>query len=435
MEKILNIEDKIILPKKIHIQNIDDKYVILAYEKPNWIVLNYKEYLMYSLINDKKTILEVLIEYYKKYNETEIETTQNMQSLLEKIVRSDFFESKQSEENEEIEKIKKTIQIHLTHKCNMRCSHCYMSAGKAIDNELDEKQWKNALENITRYISNTEIVFTGGEPLIRHDSINIMKFAKEKGHKVVLFTNGVLINEENIGKISENIDEIQVSMEGVSENAYEKIRGKGNYNKFLKCIKLIKEYNIPLTLALTIIPYNIDDIEKNLVKFLNELNYNKITVRINSKLDKEGYAKDFPEEFFSNSLELENRVNIITKKLIEYGYSKENKYKRNTHFYNCGIGCSITIDSNGEIYPCSKLSISRGNIKSVDINNLINKFNYLNKNTEIKRMDLCKRCELKYICSGGCRIDNYNIKGSYLKPICNKNYKDNIYRSLIIEEL
>ncbi|MGL4731554.1 MAG: radical SAM protein [Clostridium sp.] len=435
MDKHFGINDIIEIPQKIYIKELDNKYIVLAYEKPNWIVLDEKEYKMFSLINKDKRIIDILEQYAENYNEKEEATIEYMQSLLEKIEKNKFYEVINSIENEPIEQIKKTVQLHLTHKCNMRCIHCYMAAGNEMSNELSEKQWTNAIEKLSVVVKNTEIVFTGGEPLVRKDSINIMKYAKQNGHNVVLFTNGVLINEDNILELSKCVDEIQVSMEGVTKECYEKVRGKANYDRFINSLNLIKKYKIPLTVAVTIIPYNIEDIERNLVKLLEELNYDKINVRINAKLDKEGYAKNLPKEFFEDSNRIEERATNIKNKLVQKGYVNDNKYKKNIHFYNCGIGCSITIDSNGEIYPCSKLSISRGNIVNKNLQQLIYEFNKLNKDTEINNMSLCKECELKYICSGGCRIDHYLKNGSYLKPICNNNYKEEIYRTLIRESL
>ncbi|GAA3653534.1 radical SAM/SPASM domain-containing protein [Asaccharospora irregularis] len=435
MEKNFSIYDIIEIPQNLYIKNLDNKYIILAYEKPNWIVLDGKEFKMFSLITKENRIIDILEQYAESYDEQEGVIIDCMQSLLEKIEKNKFYEFTNAIENEPIEQIKKTIQIHLTHKCNMRCIHCYMAAGNAINNELSEEQWISAIENLSKVIKNTEIVFTGGEPLIRKDSIGIMKFAKKYDHKVVLFTNGVLIDKENILELSECVDEIQVSMEGITRECYERVRGKTNYNRFINSLNLIKEYKIPLTLAITIIPSNIEDVEENLIRFLEELDYDKINVRINAKLDKEGYAKSLPEEFFENSTYIEESVTNIKTKLVEMGYVDEKKYQKNIHFYNCGIGCSITIDSNGEIYPCSKLNIGRGNIVNKNIGEIVYEFNKLNKDTEITNMKLCKECELKYICSGGCRIDHYLNNGCYLNPMCNNSYKEDIYRTLVKESL
>jgi MoaA/NifB/PqqE/SkfB family radical SAM enzyme len=65
-------------------------------------------------------------------------------------------------------------------------------------------------------------------------------------------------------ELSKCVDEIQVSIEGVTKQFYEIVRGKTNYDRFIKGLNLIKKYKVSLTLAVTIIPSNINDIEDNL---------------------------------------------------------------------------------------------------------------------------------------------------------------------------
>lgn len=433
MKKIFNPDDTLNIPYNLHKKKIDKEYVILAHDKPNWIILDEDEYKMFVLIDKDKRIIDILKEYSVKYNFKDEEVINCMQSILNKIVSNSFFETTISLENEPIAKIKKNVQIHLTHKCNMRCIHCYMAAGSAINNELSENQWIKAIEEISENIPSTEIVFTGGEPLSANNCLKIMEHTKKLGNKVVLFTNGVLINKKNILEIAQCVDEIQVSMEGITQNPYENVRGKGNYSKLMNALNLIKRHKIPLTLAITMIPTNIKDIEENMIPFLDKFAYEKLNVRFNDQLDKEGYAKKLPEEFFTRSSYTKHVVINLKNKLIEKGYSEEKKYQRNIHFKNCGIGCSVTIDSNGEIYPCSKLSVSKGNILTKNIKELIKEFNIINEETEISKMKLCSKCELKYICSGGCRIDHLENNGSYLIPACSEAYKEGIYRTMIEE--
>ena len=63
-------------------------------------------------------------------------------------------------------------------------------------------------------------------------------------HNVSLFTNGTLINENNYKTIAECCQEIQISVEGVTQEPYERIRGRGNYAKALHAIDLLKTTGI-----------------------------------------------------------------------------------------------------------------------------------------------------------------------------------------------
>ena len=433
MEKFFALNDHIDTPQKIFTKRMQNCYLVLAYDKPNWMVLDEHEFALFSLIDKGLNIKDALNNYAKFSRESKETIIGRMQSLLEKIEKHEFYEATSVSENEPIHQIKRNIHILLTHKCNMRCIHCYMAAGNALSDELSTKQWKDAIERLSEAISSTEIVFSGGEPLTREDSIEIMSFAKKLGHRVVLFTNGTLVNSNNIQAILKCVDEIQMSMEGTTKDSYERVRGKHTFDKFIRSLRIIKDYEIPLTIAVTLIPVNVSDIEENLVSFLKDFDYERVRVRINGKIEKEGNAKDLPAFFFEEEKRTGRIVTKITSELVSIGYTKRMKHKRNVRFYNCGIGCSITIDSNGEIYPCSKLTVSSGNVVSRNVFDLLNYFDTLNSNTEITKMKLCMDCDLKFLCSGGCRIDNYLGNGSYLKPICDSNYKNSIYQELVDE--
>lgn len=79
---------------------------------------------------------------------------------------------------------------------------------------------------------------SGGEPLIHPGILQLLKGLR--GHNVSLFTNGTLINESNYRDIADCCQEVQISFEGVTQEAYERIRGRGNYNKALHAIELLK---------------------------------------------------------------------------------------------------------------------------------------------------------------------------------------------------
>lgn len=127
-------------------------------------------------------------------------------------------------------------------------------------------------------------------------------------------------------------------------------------------------------------------------------------------------------------------INKLIKELFEYGINIKYPRVKSVRFRNCGIGTSIVLDSDGKIYPCSKFSTYFCN-KNISSKELIERFNKLNKDTNVDNMLKCKKCKLKFICSGGCRIDNLNHCNNMNEPICNDKYKKRIYEKLVNDEL
>ncbi len=92
------------------------------------------------------------------------------------------------------------ISWNLTKKCNLRCEHCYISAGRISKaearDELSTEECFREIDQICEVNSEALLILTGGEPLLRKDVFEIASYANSRGLWVVVGTNGVLITEE-----------------------------------------------------------------------------------------------------------------------------------------------------------------------------------------------------------------------------------------------
>jgi radical SAM protein with 4Fe4S-binding SPASM domain len=313
----------------------------------------------------------------------------------------------------------------------MRCPHCFVSAGIVDKQELKIEEILAVIERIKEINGLTDIVVSGGEPLIHPDTIQLLKGLK--GHNISLFTNGTLINENNYAVIAECCQEVQISFEGVTQETYEKIRGKGNYVKALHAIDLLKTTGVKITLAITILPSTVEDIRDNLISFVDSFNYENLEIRLNDDIEMTGNALTMDFTGF-NKYEVDKLMISLVSQLQDRGVSKASSSGRNVRFKNCGIGTNIVIDANGRIYPCNKFS---SYYRSLDENmaQIFRDFNELNRKTSTDYLAKCRKCELRYICAGGCRIDYMNRHGDMLAVDCTPEFKENQYRKLLLDYL
>ena len=68
----------------------------------------------------------------------------------------------------------------ITYACNLKCKHCYANAGKNPGNELTTEEAKQGIDQLDR-ASVPIIAFSGGEPLVRKDILELTNYAHEKG--------------------------------------------------------------------------------------------------------------------------------------------------------------------------------------------------------------------------------------------------------------
>ncbi|MGG7048493.1 MULTISPECIES: radical SAM protein [unclassified Campylobacter] len=420
--------EKIELPTKYTIYKILSQYLIIAPEYPTWIVLDSDEYNMFLLL-EIANLSDSIRFYNDKFNKN---ATVILEKVLEKIFNHNFYKDgyKNTQNEENIQTMQKNIHINLTNDCNMRCKHCFVNAGRIDKKYIDTNKIIQKVNEITKLNGYTSVVISGGEPLLHKDIFILINSLK--GHKITLFTNGILINEKNINKIASAVSEIQISLEGISKEAYETNRGKGNYEKILNAIKLIKSQNIKLILAITVLPDTLDDICNNLINFIKKINYQNLEIRINNDIEMIGAAV---KELNFKNYDIEHSDKAIfelMKKIIKLGIPSKTTKQQNIKFKNCGIGTSIVIDVDGKIYPCSKFgSYSLDIDKNAD--EILNEFDRINRDTSIDAIRKCEKCDLKYICSGGCRIDNLKLKNNMINTICDEKYKKKIMQRLVCE--
>lgn len=133
------------------------------------------------------------------------------------------------------------IGLELTYRCNMKCIFCFQQElrGKKETNELSADEFIQFISQIPRY---TLITFTGGEPFVKKDNLEIFKYALKK-HWCNIITNGVLMTEEHVKTFVVNkLVLLGVSIDGIG-NYHDQVRGlKGAYDKVIHNVKLLQEY-------------------------------------------------------------------------------------------------------------------------------------------------------------------------------------------------
>ena len=95
--------------------------------------------------------------------------------------------------------------------CNQKCLHCYASCQEmAIVNELTTEKWKEIIDKC-KEANIPQITFTGGEPTLRQDLVELVKHAS--WFVTRLNTNGVLLTKELCQELKEaSLDSVQVTL-------------------------------------------------------------------------------------------------------------------------------------------------------------------------------------------------------------------------------
>jgi radical SAM protein with 4Fe4S-binding SPASM domain len=160
-------------------------------------------------------------------------------------------------EHQAVGKQKPIVVWNCTRKCNLRCVHCYNSAGGKNPAEiLTTRQAKSFIHDLADFAVPV-ILFSGGEPLLRQDIFELAQFATELGMRTALSTNGTLITESEARNIKKSgFAEVGISLDGVGVKN-DRFRGKkGAYEAALQGIRNSVSLGLRVSLRLTITPSN-----------------------------------------------------------------------------------------------------------------------------------------------------------------------------------
>lgn len=166
-------------------------------------------------------------------------------------------EEKQSRGKEEITNILKDgnervidyLRLSVTDRCNLNCMYCMPEKNRSFLPKEDILSWEEMYTvcKIMSEIGIRKIKITGGEPLVREGVVQFISDIKKHLHIecVTLTTNGVLLNKYLPQLKMAGIDGINISMDSMNCQIYEKITGQDKVNYVLDAVKCSMENSIP----------------------------------------------------------------------------------------------------------------------------------------------------------------------------------------------
>lgn len=118
------------------------------------------------------------------------------------------------------------VYIEVTNKCNLTCSTCMRNVWDAQSGRMTEETFARILSGLGDFPRKPEIFFGGyGEPLSHPRILDFIRQAKERGFRVSLITNGILLDEAMTRALIDlNLDMLWVSLDGAAPESYTDVR-------------------------------------------------------------------------------------------------------------------------------------------------------------------------------------------------------------------
>ncbi|MEM2210365.1 MAG: radical SAM protein [Nitrososphaerales archaeon] len=330
------------------------------------------------------------------------------------------------------------VSYAITKECNLKCKHCYSDAtDKPALNELSTSEAKKLLDDIANWGIKL-LIMDGGEPLCRDDFYEIVNYASNKGIRVVVGSNGTLINKQSAIKMKEaGVQCVAISIDGAKPETHDSFRGEnGAFYKAMEGAKICKEIGLPFQFNMVIRKQTLNEIP-DMLKLAIESGANAAEFfdlvevqRVKERCYKEILSKNERKEIMEWLAEAQKDCPILIRvpacpmyplilkeKNIQPKHFSANLLKT-IPYYNRGCAAGmpngyITILPNGDVIPCMLLQIKIGNVREKSIIKIWEESPVLAK---LRSRDLegeCGKCSYKDICAG-CRGRAYEVTGNIM---------------------
>jgi len=305
------------------------------------------------------------------------------------------------------------MDLALTFRCQNNCLHCY-TGGPHETPELNTDQWKKVIGKLHK-VGIFLITFTGGEPTLREDLPELLRYAQEMGMVTGLITNGRRLKDGDYVQklVSTGLDFVQITLESHDPAVHDRITGvKGSWQETVEGIKKVVPTPIYVTTNTTLNRYNAEGFLETL-NFLRDLGLGAFGC---NSLIYSGKAPSVAEEFALDLDALRKLLPSIQAKASQLGM----KFLWYTPTQYCeldpvslGLGvksCSaarvnMCVGPNGEVYPCQSYFKSVGNILKDKWDKIWNNPLCVGIRKREYAPEKCEECPQLPVCGGGCPLE------------------------------
>ena len=339
----------------------------------------------------------------------------------------------------------KWIAWEITRRCNLKCVHCRSSSEMEAKGHPDfsTEDAYRIIDDIAGY-AKPVIVLSGGEPLLRKDVFDIARYGTDKGLRMCIATNGMLVTDEICEKMkASEVKLVSLSLDGSTEEVHDNFRKvEGAFAGVVNAAELFNKHGIKFLINSSFTKRNQEEIPKvyKLAKKLGATAWYMFMIVPTGRgedIMSELISKEDYEELLEWHYQMEKEEKDILVRptcaphyyrvVLQKQKEEGEKFERRSLKFSTGgsKGCIAgqvicLIDVDGNVLPCSYFPKSAGNVREQSFKDIWENSELFHDMRDFKKYKgRCGSCEYVNVC-GGCRARAYAVTGDYLEeePFC-----------------
>jgi len=315
------------------------------------------------------------------------------------------------------------VSWNLTRKCNLKCPHCYINATtQELKNELTTEESKTLINQICE-VSRPLLILSGGEPLLRPDVYELVRYGASKGLKMGLGSNGSLIDATAAKRLKNaGIETVSISLDSHIPEQHDEFRGvRGSWEKAVGAIKALQENGVLVQVNTTLTQQNYDQID-DIMSLAENLGVENFHLFFLVPTGRGVKMADISPAKYENMIKTtfakvaKHKLNVRPSCAPQFmRIAKDMGLDMSRWIRGCLAGLYYCrVYPNGDITPCPYLPIKLGNIREESFKEIwfnSDMFKTLRNFDALKGK--CGICEHRAVC-GGCRARAYGLSSDFI---------------------
>lgn len=315
------------------------------------------------------------------------------------------------------------VLLELTHRCPLQCGYCSNPIEmERAGNELSTEEWKKVLTELAE-IGVLQVHFSGGEPSVRKDLVELVRHANDLGLYTNLITSAVLITRERLAEIADaGLAHIQISFQANDATLANRIGGfKNGHAKKLEVAQWSRELGLPLTVNAVMHRQNLHEL-RDMIGLAVQLDADRIEV---ANVQYYGWALKNRAALMPTIEQIDEATAIVEEErarlagILDIDFVVPDYYALRPKKCMGGWGRQFfNITPAGKILPCHAAeTITELDFESVRSNHSIawiwQNSDAFNRYRGTGWMpEPCQSCAFKEVDYGGCRCQAFALTGS-----------------------
>jgi radical SAM protein with 4Fe4S-binding SPASM domain len=338
------------------------------------------------------------------------------------VLRESTFEDLLSRHRAHGRRLAYTGTIETTYRCNLACAHCYVNQPAGSREEREREMPTDRLLRLVDEIVDEgclELLFTGGEVLVRPDFETVYRHARARGLLVTLFTNGTLVTDRIADLLAaEPPLSVEISLYGMTAETYERVtQVPGSFEKCREGIRRLVERKVPLKLKTMALEWNAHEVAA-MAEYAASLGLEfRFDTHLNARVD---CGADRNRELQVGARRAAELTRASAARLAELKEFCEKhvvpvRPEDDPRVYSCGAGdVSFTIDPYGRLQMCQLARKSAFDLQAGTFAEGWQRFFPVVRARPWQTAAPCRACALKPMCGscpGAAELEHGNPEG------------------------